>query len=229
MRVGASCSNRTDFLNLSGCSSFTVSDPLWPMWTSLILFSSCCFSSSQMRPHVDPPSAPHSQVPETHPLCTSRSSRASFLSFTRSVSAIRSLYALILAFPVKVLSMIVLIRSRHSLLCGLITLPCDARAAQPDNLLCDHEPRCQQTNRRIFLAQTSGILSTTILVNGCHKSDHLPRRATQAIPVRRGPCIAQSLSRPTFAAHSSVLGNVQNCSRSITLTDKDSLSHPTCK
>ena len=43
---GASCSNRTVFLNLSGCSSFAVSDPLSPMWTSLILFSSCCFSSS---------------------------------------------------------------------------------------------------------------------------------------------------------------------------------------
>ena len=45
-----------------------------------------------------------------------RSTRTLFLSFTRSVSAILSLYAFILAFPVKVLSMIVLIRSRHFVL-----------------------------------------------------------------------------------------------------------------
>ena len=41
---GASCSNRTVFLNLSGCSSCAVSDPLLPMWISLSLFSSCSLS-----------------------------------------------------------------------------------------------------------------------------------------------------------------------------------------
>ena len=34
-------------------------------------------------------------------------------------------------FPVKVLSIIVLTRSRHSSLCGFVALPCDASAAQP--------------------------------------------------------------------------------------------------
>ena len=43
---GAYCWNRTVFLKLSSCSSFAVSDPLLPMLTSLLLFSSCCLSSS---------------------------------------------------------------------------------------------------------------------------------------------------------------------------------------
>ena len=59
---GASCSNRTVFLNLLDCSSFAISDPHLPMWMSLIMFSSCCLSSSPDRPHVDPPSSPHSRV-----------------------------------------------------------------------------------------------------------------------------------------------------------------------
>ena len=60
-----------------------------------------------------------------------RSTRADFLSFSRSVSAILSLYAFILAFPVKVLSMFVLILSWHSSLCGFVAFPCDASAANP--------------------------------------------------------------------------------------------------
>ena len=104
---GASCSNRYVFLNLSDCSLFPVSDPLLPTWTFLIMFPSCVSSS--------PPSAPRSQV-DTFP--APRSTRARFLSFTRSVSAILSLHAFILVLFVKVLSMIVLLRSRHSLLCG---------------------------------------------------------------------------------------------------------------
>ena len=43
---GASCLNRTVLFNLSGCSSFTVSYPLSPVWLSLILFFSCWFSYS---------------------------------------------------------------------------------------------------------------------------------------------------------------------------------------
>ena len=56
-----------------------------------------------------------------------RSTRALFLSLTRSVSAILSLYAFILAFPVKVLSLIILTLSRHSSFYGFVALPCDAR------------------------------------------------------------------------------------------------------
>ena len=84
----------------------------------------------------------------------------------------------------------------------------------PDNLQFDREPRSQQTTRRIFLAQASGILSTAILVNGipapslsavtffvnfnsratiCHHVPHKPLRPMQ--------------SRPTFASQNSVPGN----------------------
>ena len=64
---------------------------------------------------------------QRHISCTSLNSS----TFPLAVSATLSLYVLTLAFPVQVLSMIVLIRSRHSLLCGLIALSCDASAAQP--------------------------------------------------------------------------------------------------
>ena len=57
------------------------------------------------------------------------------------------------------------------------------------------------------------------------RSRRLPRRATQAAPVRSISCIVQWLSRPTSASHNAVLGNTQNCSFSIMMTDKDSLSH----
>ena len=108
------------FLNLSGCSSLAASEPLFPTWMPLILFSSCWFSviASLFPGSIDTSPAP-------------RSTRALFLSFTRSVSSILSLYAFILAFPVKVLSMIVLIRSQHSSFCGFVPLPCDASAAEP--------------------------------------------------------------------------------------------------
>ena len=39
--LGASCSKRTVFLNLSGCSALADSHPLSPTWMSLIIFSSC--------------------------------------------------------------------------------------------------------------------------------------------------------------------------------------------
>ena len=52
-------------------------------------------------------------------------------------------------------SLVVLIRSRHSLLCGLFALPCDTSAAKTPttNLQCDREPRRQQTTHRIFLTR----------------------------------------------------------------------------
>ena len=60
-------------------------------------------------------------------------------------------------------------------------------------------------------------------------SHNLPRSATQTFPVRRFPSITQCLSCPTFASHNSILGNAQNCSCSIMMTNKDSLSHAACK
>ena len=132
--LGASCSNRTVFLTLSGCSSLAASDPLLPTWMSLILSSSCWSSlmsppdASACRTAIGSSSLFPGSLGASPAL---RSTRSLFLSFTRSVSAILSLYAFILAFPVKVLSMIVLIRSPHSSLCGFVVLPCDASAAQP--------------------------------------------------------------------------------------------------
>ena len=60
-------------------------------------------------------------------------------------------------------------------------------------------------------------------------SRHLPRSAKQTFPVRRFPRITQCLSCPTFASHNSILDNAQNCSCSIMMTNKDSLSHAACK
>ena len=103
-----------------------------PMWISLIMFPSGCFSSSPDA------TACRSAICSSSPGSTStspapRSSRDLFLSVTRSVLATLSHYAFILAFPVQVLSKIVLISSRLSLLCGSIALPCDASADQPES------------------------------------------------------------------------------------------------
>ena len=115
---GTCCSSRTVYNNLSGCSSFC----------SLRVI----FLSGQIDATVC--HAPHSRVPLAHLLHLAQLKLFSSLSFTRSVSATLSLYAFILAYPAQSLSMIVLILSRHSLLCGLIALPCDASAACKMNM-----------------------------------------------------------------------------------------------
>ena len=86
-----------------------------------------------------------------------------------------------------------------------------------------------------LLGSTSRILSTTVLGNGGPAPSlsavtffvNFFSGATicHGLPVRRVPGIAQCMSRPTFASHNSVLGNGQNCSHSIMMTDKHSLSH----
>ena len=97
----ASCSNRTAFLNLSRCSSPAASDPLLPTWMSLILSSSCWFSL------ISPPDASACRTAtcssslflgSTGTSPAPRTTRALLHSLTRSVSAILSLYAFILAF-----------------------------------------------------------------------------------------------------------------------------------
>ena len=60
-------------------------------------------------------------------------------------------------------------------------------------------------------------------------SHHLSPNATQTFPVRRFPSITHCLSCPTFALHSSILGNAQNCSCSIMTTNEDSLCHAAYK
>ena len=79
--------------------------------------------------------------------------------------------------------------------------------------------------------QNVGALSTTILGNGRSRSffvscdflrqlqfwsHHLPRSATQAVPVRRFPSITQCLVCPTLASHNSVLGNAQKLAKELT-------------
>ena len=56
-----------------------------------------------MRPHVEPRSAHHLFPGSIGTSSAPLSTRGLFFSFTRSVSAILSLYAFILAFPVKIL------------------------------------------------------------------------------------------------------------------------------
>ena len=56
-------------------------------------------------------------------------------------------------------------------------------------------------------------------------SHHLPRSATRTFPDRRFPCITRCLSCPTFASHNSSLGDAQNCSCSIKMTNEDSFSN----
>ena len=68
----------------------------------------------------------------------------------------------------------------------------------------------------LLLCQLCLSLSTSIQeppsATPCHTS----------LPVHRFPSITQCLSCPTFATHNSVLGDAQNCSRSIMMTDKQS-------
>ena len=123
----ASCSNRTVFLYLSGCSS-PASGPVdvsHSVLFVLVLYdvTARCVRMSNRHLLVISVSMGTSPAP--------RSTRALFVSLTRPVSAILSLYAPILTFPVKVLSMIVLILSRNSSLCGFVAFPCDASAAHP--------------------------------------------------------------------------------------------------
>ena len=108
-----------------------------------------------MRPHVEPPPAHqlysrfHRHIPCT-PLNSSSFPRFDLFCLNDSV-----FIRIHPCFPVKVLSMIVLIRFRHSSLCGSVAFPCDASDAHPGQ-----PPVCP------FLCSTSGALSTTILSNG---------------------------------------------------------------
>ena len=100
-------SNRKWFLSQNGCGSSTCQvvlhllllGPLLPMWVSLILSDASACRTATCSSALFPGSIGTSPAPH--------STRA----LTRSVSPILSLYAFILAFPIKVLSMIILILS----------------------------------------------------------------------------------------------------------------------
>ena len=189
--LGASCSNLAFFLNLSGCSSCAVSDPLLQIWMSLILFSSCWFSV------MSPPDAPACRTAtcsssfsrgSTGTSSAHRSTQAVFsLSFTRSVSAILSLYAFIRVF------------SRQ---CSLNDRS-DSFSAFVIMLFCRSSVRCKrsttrttssdhESKRRIFSAQLPEFLPSQSLAIGvrsffvsCNflcqfycRSHHLPRSVT---------------------------------------------------
>ena len=137
-------------------SSANVDVPFCPLWA---VFPWCY---RQMRPHVEPPPAhqlysPGSMVTSPAP----RSTRDLCLSLSRSVSANLSLYVFILAFPVKALSLIVLILSAFI---GHVTL--SLLHAMPTLHILDSLPWTSISGRQkrgIFLGSTSGALSTTIL------------------------------------------------------------------
>ena len=78
----------------------------------------------QIRLHVDPPSAPRSWVPWAHPL------HLAHLELSSSLSIALSRRIVVVSF----LSLLHAMPALHN----------------PDNLLCDREPRCLQTTRRIF-------------------------------------------------------------------------------
>ena len=142
--------------------------------------------------------------------------------------------------------MIVLIRSWHSSSYGFVALPCDVTAQHnPDNLQCVHEPLYLLTKRRIFSAQSTGALSTTILGNGgpasslsavtlfvnfnsgatiYHGFPHKPSKFVDS-QASLSVCLLQLLPRTTPFLVMNKTAPVLPCMT----TNKDSLSHATCK
>ena len=128
------------------------------LWSSFANVDVCSLRAGflwhhrQMGPHVEPPSAHHlcSRVPNAHTPAP-RSTRTLLLSFTRSVSAILSLYAFILASPVKDSLNDRSDRFRCFVMMWLCRSPmrCKRRTAWT-NLQWVHELQCPQTKRRIF-------------------------------------------------------------------------------
>ena len=137
------------------------------------------------------------------------STRALFLSFTRSVSANLSLCASILALSVKVLSINARIRSRLSLLCVFVASPRDASAAQPRHSPVWPLAPISADNTQNILGSASGILSTTFFVNFnsgatiCHGVPHKPCQFV-ASHSSLSVCVVQF-----FASRNSVLGDTQ--------------------
>ena len=127
--------------------------------------------------------------------------------------------AVILAFPVKVLSMIVQILSRHLSLCGFVAFPCDASAAQPGQPPVCPCASMSADKTQSLLGSTSGALSTTILGNGgpapslsavtffvnfnsgatiCHGVEHRPSQFVDS-QASLSVCLVQLLPRTTHS------------------------------
>ena len=143
-----------------------------------------------------------------------RSTRTLLLSFTRSVSAILSLYAFILASPVKDSLNDRSDRFWCSSLCDFVALSCDATVAQSTSSeSMSFNFRSRPILQRSFIHNPWWWGSLLLLVN-CDLlrqlqfwSLHLPRSVTQTFPSSRFPSITQCLSCPTFASYNSILEN----------------------
>ena len=140
---------------------------------SPILFCQCghlsfcslrVFLPRQKRPHVDPPSAPLSRVPLAHLLHLFQLSLFSSLSLAlsrRPYLCMRSSLPFLPRFSQQssdsISTIVVVVLSLFHAMPAL---------HNPDNLQRDREAPCQQTTRKIFLAQPLNILSTTLLGKG---------------------------------------------------------------
>ena len=236
----ASCSNRTAFLIPSGCSSFAVSHSLLPTWILSLCYRRVVCPPRQMRPHVDPPSAsrfPASFRTSPAPL----SARAPFLSVTHTLS--RRLCVCVCIHPCLTrqssfdnrsasFSTFVVVRfCCFSVSCQRCTTWTTSSVTMSLDVSRQHLESSWLNLPNSFLHSSwqwrscPFSVSCDFLCKLQFRSHHLPRPAAQAVPVRRVPGIAQCMSRPTFASHNSVLGNAQNYSHSIMMTDKHSLSH----
>ena len=150
--------------NLSSCSSPTAS----------LFCQRGCFSFCPRRAGFSPISPPdelplvhqfHFPVPHKHIPCTSLNSSSSPLFDLLCPGD--SVFACIhLAFPFKNLSRIVLIRSRHSSLCGFVAVHAMQTLRIVDNLQCVLELQCPQTRRRIFSAQLPAFFQPEFLAMG---------------------------------------------------------------
>ena len=136
MSLGASCSNRTVFLNLSGFSSLAASGPLLPIWMSLTLSSSCwVFSDVTARcvrmsdRHLLITSVPDSIGTSPAPCATRFFSLFDSLCLSDSVF-IRIHPCFSRQGPLNDRSDSLSL-SLHSSLCGCVAFPCDASAAHP--------------------------------------------------------------------------------------------------
>ena len=221
-----------------------------PMWMSLILFSSCwvfddvsarCIRMSTrhlliisvpgFQRHIPCTSLNSSSFPPFHTLCLSDSV---FVCINPCRSRQNSLNDRSDSFS----GFVIIWFRRSSMRCkrskrsttrttssATVSLDVSRQNAESSRL----NLRSSFNHNSRHWVSRSFFVSFDLLCQLQFQSHHLPRSATQSVPVRRFPSNAQCPSCPTFASRTSILDNGQNCSCSIMKTDKNSLSHATCK
>ena len=112
------------------------------------------------------------------------------LSFTRSVSAIISFLAFILAFPVKVLSMMVLIRFRHSRRTSCVTVSLDVirQHVKSSWLSLENSSHVPLLLRQLRLSPSISTQEPP-LATACHTVCGVP--CTASVSVSSNFCLAQ--------------------------------------